>query len=205
MGEVQSINPQLQKRIRNIVNRVRNSHDVEDAVRKAVADFSKKEGKRDPFGDPEGVVKNINDLDVNASTVILVKDIADKLVHHYPGWQWAVQPDERGQMVNIFCQNLHNMYGYRIRMVDIMNDPARREVIKGGGEILERFKQPTRMDPELLASAPRDLRGNCIPDLTGVASKQDKHRARIAKALADGSMQIMEGPDGKRYARMVTK
>lgn len=205
VGEIQQLNPVLQRRVQHIVNKVRGSSDLDGAIKQAVADLVKPEGKKDPHQSPEGVIKTPEHFDdsYHASTVILCKDIADILVKKYPGYLWAVQPDERGQMINIYNHNLHNQYGYRIRMKEIMDDPTRRLALIAGGEILERFKQPHTMDPEALRDMPRDLAGNGIPDLTGVATKQQKHRAAIAKALADGRMQIVEGPDGQRYARMV--
>ena len=161
-------------------------------------------GKKDQHGEPEGVVTHPDQLSqhYHSSTVILCKDIADLLVRHYPDWAWAVQPDEFGQVINIFNLNLHSEYGYTIRMVDIMHDPSRKQAVRAGGEILKRFRMPRRMNRELLASAPRDARGMCIPDISDFKSKKAKMDAEIAMGLATGKMEIVETPDGKRYLKV---
>lgn len=159
-------------------------------------------GKRDPHGEPEGVVHNPSLLDENykASTVILCKDIADLLVKHYPGYSWIVQPDDFGGVFNIFCQNLHNQYGYTIRMVDIMEDPRRREAVRAGGEILARFGMPHRFDRHAILSAPRDMVGNCIPDISDFPDRKRVRDAEVAKKLATGEWSLVE-IDGERYVR----
>ena len=55
-------------------------------------------------------------------------------------------------------------------MEDIMHDPSRRVVMKGAGEILERFGMATHgltgENIANLAEAPRDGAGNCIPEIS---------------------------------------
>lgn len=156
-------------------------------------------GKKDPYGDAEGVVLRPDQLNKHnhASTVILCKDIADLLTKLYPGWAWAVQPDERGKVINIFNLNLHTEYGYTIRMMDIMNDPRRQAAIAGGSEILKRFRMPNAMDRARLSEAPRDMRGMCIPDISDFRSKKEKMNAEIAMGLANGTMEVVETPEGR--------
>jgi hypothetical protein len=158
-------------------------------------------GKKDPYGEAEGEVKTPHQLDQynHASTVILCKDIADILTKTYPDWAWAVQPQEFGQVINIFNLNLHSEYAYTIRMVDIMYDPSRRQAYKAGAEILKRFGMPNKMDRELLAAAPRDVRKNCIPDISDFESRKEKRNAELAHMLATGKARIVETEDGGRY------
>jgi hypothetical protein len=160
-------------------------------------------GVKDKGGDAEGEVYHPSQLDqhYSASTVILCKDIADILVRNFPDWAWAVQPDERGGVINIFNLNCHESLGYTIHG-EILNDPSvrRREVIKAGGEILERFRMPHKMDREQLAEAPRDARGMLIPDLHGLNMVKEKRNAEIALKLATGEWEIVETPEG-RYIR----
>lgn len=180
-----------------------------DAARKLAGSWGRRlaqklaPGKRDPHGEPEGVVGSPKQLDqhYHASTVILCKDIADLLVKRYPGWSWAVQPDDRGGIINIFNLHLHPEYGYTIRMVDIQNDPSRRCAIAGGHEILRRFRMPDRMDPHQLAEAPRDMHGNCIPDISDLPNRKARLRSEIAMGLATGKMKIVEH-EGRRYLKV---
>lgn len=95
----------------------------------------------DPLADPEGYVTDPAKLQCSASTFLLVKDIADKLEKLYPGWMWAVQPDERGGVVNIFSMRLSMRWGYRMHTRNVQEDPNRKLAMQAGGEILERFGQ----------------------------------------------------------------
>ncbi len=91
-------------------------------------------------GDPEGIVTSADMLKgVDASLVNLVKDIADTLERHYPGWLWAVNPDKRGGVINIYSWRLSGRWGWRIKTKNVQNDPKRKLAVEAGGEILERF------------------------------------------------------------------
>jgi len=164
-------------------------------------------GKYDANAEPEGRVDNPNDLsnDYHASTKILTKDIGAILVKHYPGWDWVVQVNEIGQMIEIFNYHCHTKYAYRIRMVDIMNDPLRRLAVVGGGEILERFGLPRggfgAEAQAMVAFAYRDVHGNLIPDISDLADKKQRLNAEIARKMAAGEITIVE-QNGVKYARV---
>jgi hypothetical protein len=163
---------------------------------------TKRVGKLDPHGEAEGVITNPKDFDASyhASTQILCKDIAEILVKRYAGWAWAVQPNDFGQIINIYNLNLHTEFGYTIRMVEIMNDPRRREAVKAGHEILRRFKMPDRFDAAAVMAMPRDANNQGIPDISDFANKKMVRDAEIARKLDSGEWQIVEA-DGKRYLR----
>lgn len=149
-------------------------------------------GNPDPYKDPEGIVERPDAYSVHASTEILCKDIADKLVKHYPGWQWAVQPDERGRIINIFCWNLHDEWGYTIRLVDLIYDPRRREAIRAGGEILRRFRvRPGPLNGEALADVVWEPgKRRAIPILDDqVASRQQMARHKLQQAHVEGRVK----------------
>jgi hypothetical protein len=171
--------------------------DLEAAMRRA--DHALTPGKKDIFGEAEGEVSAPEGLEQHntSSTVILVKDIADILTKRYPGWAWAVQPDEHGGIINIFNLHLHTSYGFTIRMDDIMDDPRRRLATVAGHTILRRFRMPDRMNPEELLEVPRDLEGMCIPDISDFKSGKERDNAMIALKLATGEWSIVEGPNGK--------
>jgi len=82
-------------------------------------------------------------LDDSASTIdchdmVLAKTAADALDKAYPGHLWAV--DVNGGMLNIRNLLLSAEWGYRIKVLSLYtaSDLSAR-VLKGGGEILERF------------------------------------------------------------------
>lgn len=95
----------------------------------------------DRQADPDGYVSSPEDLQCRASTVILVKQIADLLERHYPGWLWAVNPDERGGCITIRSLRISGQWGYLIHTKNIQNDPQLKLALFGAGEILERAGQ----------------------------------------------------------------
>jgi len=158
-------------------------------------------------GEPEGVIQDINAFHpgYHASSVLIVKDIGTYVNKHYPGWAWMVQVNEFGHMIEIFNHHLHDKYGYRIRMEDIMNDPARRVLQQACGEILERFGMErhglTGENTTRLAEALRDGAGNCIPDVSDLKDKKAATQAEIARRIARGDMQIYE-VNGQKMVRI---
>jgi hypothetical protein len=167
---------------------------------------TKRVGKLDAGAEPEGVITNPNQFDTSyhGSTGILCKDIAEILVKRYGGWAWAVQPNEFGQIINIYNLHLHTEFGYTIRMVDIMHDPRRREAIKAGHEILRRFSMPDRFNAAAVTEMPRDVHGQGIPDISDFEDKKLKRSAEIARKLDSGEWQIVE-VDGQRYLKATKK
>ena len=171
--------------------------DIDAVTRRAARTLAS--GKKDPYGDAEGEVRRPEQLSkyTHASTVILCKDIADILTKQYPDYAWAVQPDERGQVINIFNLHCHNSLGYTIRFDDIMHDMRRKQAYRAGGEILERFRLSRKMDREELKSAPRDAHGMLIPTLDDQAASRLKDNAEYALKLATGDWEIVDTPRGK--------
>lgn len=95
----------------------------------------------DRHADPDGLVGRPDELVCSASTEILVKNIADVLERHYPGWLWAVSPDERGGCITIRSLRISGQWGYLIHTKNVQNDPQLKLAIFGGGEILDRAGQ----------------------------------------------------------------
>lgn len=95
---------------------------------------------QDKHGDPEGIVTHPDQLiGIDASLVVLVKDIANLLERHYPGWLWAVQPDKRGGVITLRSLRCSGKYGYVIHTRNVQNDPSRRVALRAAGEILDRY------------------------------------------------------------------
>lgn len=161
-------------------------------------------GKRDPNGSPEGVVDNPNDLiELHGSTMILVKDIADKLTKRWPGFRWAIQPNEAGGVFNVFCLDFHDTWGYVIRYDDIMNDPKRTQALKAGREILQRFRwHGDKYDPVQMASLPRNAKGQCYPDVQGLKASRFTRQEKLRYALATGKAKVILQGDGGQIIEM---
>lgn len=70
----------------------------------------------------------------------LAKRIAESLMKHYPAHLWAVNADASTGMVDILNLGLSGMWGYRIRMSEIQDDPSDRLAVMGAGELLERYR-----------------------------------------------------------------
>jgi hypothetical protein len=153
----------------------------------------------DPHGEPQGIVDDHGALiGLSASTHILVKDIADLLTRRMPGFHWAVQPSERGKVFNIFCLDFSGRYGYRIKYADIQHDPKRREVLKGGQEILRRFRYPGyTYKAELMAAIVRKPNGEAIPDVTDQERSRFRDQAAVDYAMASGHATISTDAQGR--------
>jgi hypothetical protein len=170
-----------------------------ERARAAVAAMVKEQGIGrslngfDPLGEPEGVVDDPNDLkQLHASTHILVKDMADLLMRHMPGFRWAIQPSEFGKVFNIFCLDFSARWGYRIRYADIMNDPKRRAVIRAGREILRRFQYDgTVYRVANMMGIKRNAQGEAIPIVSDMKKTRFTQRVAIEQALADGHARVI--------------
>lgn len=75
-----------------------------------------------------------------AQDMTMAKDIADTLFGHYPGYMWGVSV--KSGVAVIKCLNVSSLWGYVLKYRDICHDAAYRhkEIIRAGGEILERAK-----------------------------------------------------------------
>lgn len=167
-------------------------------------------GVRDEGGEAEGVIGNPHEFDdVHASTKLLTMDVATKIQKTYPFFRWALQPSDRGQIMNVFCLDLHQEYGYTIRFVDIMNDPGRKEAIRAAGEILERCGYTHRnargaivYDKQVMAEMTRDNRGNVFPDVDDHLTKKRKNNIEIEKAIAEGRADVMTLENGETLVKV---
>lgn len=142
---------------------------------------------RDPNGEPEGMSANPNALELSAATSVLMKDIIKVLTRTYIGFRWAIQPDERGRVFNVFCLDFSARYGYVIRFEDVQNDPERKEAIRAAGEILARFHYPGRKyDPVKMAEVVRRPDGEAVPDLSDSKRKKVTDKNAVERAYYGG-------------------
>ena len=70
----------------------------------------------------------------------MAKDIAETLFIKYPGYMWGV--NVKSGIAIIKCLNVSSLWGFVLKYKDISHDAGfrQKEVIRAGGEILERAK-----------------------------------------------------------------
>jgi hypothetical protein len=70
----------------------------------------------------------------------MAKDIAETLFEKYPGYMWGV--NVKSGIALIKCLNVSSLWGFVLKYKDISGDAnfRKKEVIRAGGEILERAK-----------------------------------------------------------------
>lgn len=143
--------------------------------------------RRDPNGEPEGMSSNPNALELSAATSVLMKDVIRTLTNTYIGFRWAIQPDERGAVFNIFCLDFSARYGYVIRFSDVQDDPERKQAIRAAGEILARFHYHGRKyDPTKMAEVVRRPDGEAVPDLSDGKRKKVRDKNAVERAYYGG-------------------
>ena len=144
-------------------------------------------------GQPEGYVRTAEQLQCSAATILLVKGIGDALERHYPGWAWAVQPDERGGVLNIFSLRLSGEWGYRFLLRDVQDDPTHAREIMAGGEIQVRFGVPrSGYSYEVWKLTRKDIAGLARADVTDKAAKVQRTQRdeALTNAVRNGSVRI---------------
>lgn len=157
----------------------------------------------DPHGDPEGIVLAPDELSATASTVILCKDIADVLERQYPGWMWAVSPDERGGVIDIRSMRCSGQVGYTIHTAKVQEDPQRKRAVEAGGQILERFGFERRpYDPQRYAAAQKRAFFQ-TPDVSDMSrrAQRDFRTRSIKTGMANGRARIITDTDIARARR----
>lgn len=70
----------------------------------------------------------------------MAKDIAETLFAKYPGYMWGVSV--KSGVAIIKCLNISSLWGFILKYKDIAHDAnyRKKEVIRAGGELLERAK-----------------------------------------------------------------
>ena len=144
-------------------------------------------------GQPEGFVQRPDDLQCKATTVLLVKGIGDAPEKRFPGWLWAIQPNERGGVLNIRALRLSGEWGYMLLLSELQNDPTYMKAVRAAGEILERFRVPRGCySYAQWAAAPKDIAGMAHADVTDKATKVQRTQRDLAltNAVQNGSVRI---------------
>lgn len=139
-------------------------------------------------------------VDLHASLEMLCKRAGAALVKHYEGWKWIVMPDGDGHVIDIFSNRISLSFGYRLKVSEIQNDPTDRWAVQAGGDLLRRFgfrPEPFRRQKVLLQLAPKDLKGECIPDMSDGSNSNLKRQLEISRTIATGSFQVATDATGK--------
>lgn len=102
--------------------------------------------------------------DIAANEMTTAKDMADILHTAYPGHLWAVNV-ERG-VADVRNLALSGRWGFRLVLPAVYSaSEFKRDVIRAGGEILERYKlRRGRMDWDKYDELKTDVAGNPIAD-----------------------------------------
>lgn len=151
-----------------------------------------KDNRPDKLADPDGIVTSPQKLQCSASTLVMVKNIADTLERHYPGWLWAVSPDERGGVVHIFSLRLSGKYGYLLHTNKIQDDTRCVAAKRAAGEILERFRQKRGAYNYANWQAAKRYMGGVAMDITDKPIKaQRRYRDdELTRLVRKGAIQL---------------
>lgn len=113
------------------------------------------------------VVQDPAEAEFRVKDAEIASYIGAALVHKYPGHGWQVEADSRNGIAKIFASymSLREAYVYKLKNIDVHTFD--REMMRIGGEILERFKlSRNKFNISDVANAVRDGRGNVKADLT---------------------------------------
>lgn len=102
--------------------------------------------------------------DITAADLTVMKNAADVLERHYPGHRWMTTC-KKG-VLDIYNGNLSGQMGYRIKEINCFSaTDLAKEVVKAGGEILERYRQPRgSFNLDRILTAPQNKIGNHVAD-----------------------------------------
>lgn len=110
--------------------------------------------------DPEEAIARERDLGI-------AQTIGHELSRSYPQRGWIVEADSRNGIANIYLKHMSSTHGYRYKLKDMDIHTFQNDMMKVGGEILERFGLTRgRFQVSEVANAIRDARGNARVDLS---------------------------------------
>jgi hypothetical protein len=109
--------------------------------------------------DPEEAIFRVKDFEI-------AKTIGQELCGLYPGHGWVVEADARNGIAKICNKHMGVKAGYIYKLKDINIGTFKRDMMRVGGDILERYKltRGKMIESEVLG-VQRDHRGNAKVDL----------------------------------------
>lgn len=104
--------------------------------------------------------------DIDANDLVMSKEMADSLHTAYPGHLWAVQVEGKKGVCYIRNLALVGNWGFVIKLPAIYSaSEFKKRVLRGGGEILERYRlRRGAVDHDAIEALPMDRLGNTIGD-----------------------------------------
>lgn len=101
---------------------------------------------------------------IQANEMLLCKGVAETLHKHYPGYLWGVAINQG--IVDIRCLNLSGTWGYTLHLPKSYSaSDWDRQVLRAGGEILERYRQRRgQHNPQDVLAAKRDFAQRLVFD-----------------------------------------
>lgn len=104
--------------------------------------------------------------DIRANDLVMAKEMADALHAAYPGHLWAVQVQGDQGIADIRNLALVGNWGFRLRLPTIYSaSEFKKRVLRGGGEILERYRvRRGRADADEIEALPMDRLGRILGD-----------------------------------------
>lgn len=104
----------------------------------------------------------------DTADLALSRDLGEALNAKYPGHLWAVRVQSEQGIAMIHNLMFSGEWGYVLRLDKTYSaSELRQRAIRGGGEILERFKAVRgRLDDDAVASMPTDFAGRVLGDFT---------------------------------------
>ena len=103
----------------------------------------------------------------NLHDILTARTMAEALHAAYPGHFWAVSCDGKTGMADVRNLALSGNWGFRIKLSGIYSaSQFKKDVVKAGGEILERFKlNRGRLNDDQLSDRPTDFAGRLTADM----------------------------------------
>ncbi len=96
---------------------------------------------------------------------LMAKQMAEALHAAYPNWLWGVTCSGQTGMADIRNLYLSAKYGFRLHLRSIYSASEwKREVLRAGGEILERFKADRVFTDDKYSSMATDFAGRIKGD-----------------------------------------
>jgi hypothetical protein len=102
----------------------------------------------------------------NTHDYFTAKLLAEKLHAHYPHQLWGVNVESRTGLITIRNLYLAGNWGYVLKMGEVYSASSlEKDVIRAGGEILERFRMARgAFDADAYSAAPVDFAGRLLFD-----------------------------------------
>jgi hypothetical protein len=146
-------------------------------------------------------IRDADDLAEGGPITTLMKNCADVLERHYKGWLWAIEPEPKNGVMNIYSLRCSGKWAYTLHLSRIQNDPSLRDVVRAGGELLERFG--FRRVPYSYAEWRRreQVLGQFIPDVPD-RSAMERRKAKNLRAAQHNRKVMADVAAGR--ARILT-